>query len=192
MGGAGSEARTTRWSVILAARTQDESCRKLALENLADAYWKPIYCYLRRDGQSDATAKDLTQEFFREFFLEGKLLEAADRELGGFRQLLRTALKRFVSNVKRDQLAESLPLDAGLARMLPNIVTLVCEKFRPFTGCSFGALLADAETDVLVLETIKDLHKKQAESAPAGPRQEVATAIYYAAIARSSGEALHR
>jgi hypothetical protein len=80
-------------------------------------------------------------------------------------------------------LAKSLPLDAGLAHLLPNILTLVCEKLRPFTGCSFRALLADPQTDVSVLETINDLYKKQAESAPAGPPREAATAIYYAAIA---------
>jgi hypothetical protein len=28
----------------------------------------------------------------------------------------------------QEQLAESLPLDAGMAHMLPNIFTLVCEK----------------------------------------------------------------
>lgn len=83
----------------------------------------------------------------------------------------------------RNQLAESLPLDAGIARMLPDILTVVCDKLRPFTGCSFGALLVDPETDLLVIETIKDLHKKRAESVPPGPLQEVATAIYYAAIA---------
>jgi hypothetical protein len=86
----------------------------------------------------------------------------------------------------RDQLAESLPLDAGIAGLLPDILTMVCEKLRPFTGCSFGALLLDPQTDLLLLETIKDLHKKQAQSAPSGPRQEVATAIYYAAIASAS------
>jgi hypothetical protein len=83
----------------------------------------------------------------------------------------------------RNQLAESLPLDAGMAHILPNILTMVCEKLRPFTGCSFGALLVDPETDLLVIGTIKDLHKKRAESMPPGPLQDVATAIYYAAIA---------
>jgi hypothetical protein len=81
------------------------------------------------------------------------------------------------------QLAGSLPLEAGMVHMLPNVLTVVCEKLRPFAGCSFGALLTDPETDLPVLETIKDLHKKQAESSPSGQRKEVATAIYYAAIA---------
>jgi predicted RNase H-like nuclease (RuvC/YqgF family) len=60
---------------------------------------------------------------------------------------------------------------------------VVCEKLRPFTGCSFGALLLDPETDLTVIETIKVLHKRQAESTVSESRQAVATAIYYAAIA---------
>ncbi len=70
-----------------------------------------------------------------------------------------------------------------MVHMLPDVLTVVCEKLKPFTGCSFGALLTDPETDLLVLETIKDLYKRQAESSPSGQRKEVATAIYYAAIA---------
>lgn len=75
----------------------------------------------------------------------------------------------------RHCLAESLPVDAGLARMFPDVFVAVCEKLRPFAGCSFGALLTDPKTDLLVIETIKDLHKHQAESAPSSPAQEVAT-----------------
>lgn len=83
----------------------------------------------------------------------------------------------------RDQLAESLPLDAGVAHLLPSILGEVCEKLKPFTGCSVKDLLTDSETDPLVAEAIKDIHKKQAESAPSECAREVATAIYYAAIA---------
>jgi len=103
MGGMASRLPKTRWSLILGARTTDQTRRSLALENLASTYWKPIYCYLRKRGYSNEEAKDLSQDFFRGFILEGKLLQTADKELGCFRQLLRTALKRFVNNVERDK-----------------------------------------------------------------------------------------
>jgi hypothetical protein len=83
----------------------------------------------------------------------------------------------------QNQLAESLPLDAGIHHLLPNILTVVCEKLKPFTGCSLKDLLLDPETDPLVLKTIKDIHKKQAESAPLELEQEVAIAVYYVTIA---------
>jgi len=79
-------------------------------------------------------------------------------------------------------LAESLSLDAGITRMLPDIVSVVFEKLKPFTGCSYREILLNPEADPSVLETIKNLHKRRAESA-SGPAQEVAAIIYYASIA---------
>jgi len=103
MGGTGSRFPSTHWSLILNVRTQDETRRRLAAESLIGGYWKPVYCYLRKRGYGNEQAKDLTQDFFCEFFLGAKLLQAADRKIGRFRQLLLTALKRFISNVERDK-----------------------------------------------------------------------------------------
>ena len=103
MGGMGSQFPSTHWSVILNARTQDETRRRLAIENLIEGYWKPVYCYLRKRGYANEEAKDLTQDFFCEFFLGTKLLQAADKKIGRFRQLLLTALKRFARNIERDK-----------------------------------------------------------------------------------------
>jgi RNA polymerase sigma-70 factor (ECF subfamily) len=103
MGGTGSRFPSTHWSQILNVRTQDQTRRRLVTESLIAGYWKPIYCYLRKQGYGNEEAKDLTQDFFCEFFLGAKLLQAADRKIGRFRQLLLTALKRFVSNVERDK-----------------------------------------------------------------------------------------
>lgn len=114
MGGMGSKLPATRWSLILAARTQDDVRRRLAIASLTDLYWKPVYCYLRRRGYRNEEAKDLTQEFFCGFILEGKLLQAADREIGCFRQLLTTALKRFLSNVARDKSRKKRAPEGGV------------------------------------------------------------------------------
>lgn len=103
MGGMASKLPETRWSLILSARTQNQTRRHLAMDNLTMAYWKPTYCYLRRRGYQNEEAKDLTQDFFYKFIVTGKLLETADREIGCFRQLLSTTLKRFISNVERDK-----------------------------------------------------------------------------------------
>ena len=103
MGGTGSQFPSTHWSLILNVRTQDETRRRLATESLIEGYWKPVYCYLRKRGYGNEEAKDLTQDFFCEFFLGARLLGAADKKIGRFRQLLLTALKRFISNVERDK-----------------------------------------------------------------------------------------
>jgi len=117
MGGTGSRLPETRWSLILGARTHDQTRRRLAIANITNAYWKPIYCHLRRRGYSNEEAKDLTQEFFCEFVLDGTLLQTADRELGCFRQLLSTALKRFTINVERDKNRKKRAPEGGVVAL---------------------------------------------------------------------------
>ncbi|MCU0917712.1 MAG: hypothetical protein MUC88_24590 [Planctomycetes bacterium] len=87
------------------------------------------------------------------------------------------------TSLLRTHLAESLPLEAGLARLLPKILTAVCEKLQPFAGGCCGVLLVNPQTELSVLRAIKDLHKQRAAAAEVGPLQDVAAAIYYAAIA---------
>ncbi len=114
MGGMGSKLPETRPSLLLAACTRDQARRSIAIANLTNAYWKPVYCYLRRRGYRNEEAKDLTQEFFTKFILEGKLLQSVDREIGCFRQLLTTALKRFIINVVRDKSRKKRTPEGGI------------------------------------------------------------------------------
>ena len=55
---------TTQWSVVLAARRSDTTCAQAALARLCQAYWYPLYAYVRRRGHQAYDAEDLTQEFF--------------------------------------------------------------------------------------------------------------------------------
>ena len=54
---------TTRWSLILDARTGPESARR-AMEEIYRAYRGPVLAYVRRSGRSDGDAEDLVQDFF--------------------------------------------------------------------------------------------------------------------------------
>ena len=354
MGGTGSQFPSTRWSLILDARTQDETRRQRAAQNLIEGYWKPVYCYLRKRRYRNEDAKDLTQDFFCEFFVTGRLLHPADKKIGRFRSFLLTALEHFISNVERDKkrkkrappkgiislsspqfedidlpaaavtpeeafdhawtavllyqvirevkkqysspemlnhwrvfelkilapaldnaqdlsmrqisqrcgvdsegraanmlitvkrrfrsvlrrrlrdlalsdseaeaelreisafnklarlwevgedpptgqdglikeqrraeflcdrLAEPLPLEPTAARTLPATLSYVLEQFTPFVGCSVGALLFDPDTDPSVIWQIKEQYREKAESCPSELERQVATVIYYAAIA---------
>jgi len=102
MRGMASKLASTRWSQIFAARTQDQTRRNLAIQNLTCAYWKPIYYYLKRRGHNHEEAQDLTQGFFCKLFIEGKLLQTADIKISRFRNLLYTALRCFVYNEVRN------------------------------------------------------------------------------------------
>lgn len=88
---------TTHWTVVLAAgqRASPESGRALAA--LCDAYWLPVYSFLRRQGCRAADAQDYTQQFFAEL-LEKNSLAVADPQRGRFRSFLLTAVKNFLSH----------------------------------------------------------------------------------------------
>lgn len=92
---------TTHWSIIVAARTEDEYERRAIINDLMAKYWKPVYCYLRRHGHRDDVARDLTQGFFCDIVLDRELIQRADQAKGRFRTLLLTALERYRVSVHR-------------------------------------------------------------------------------------------
>ena len=88
----------TRWTVVLTAAGEESGTRRQrALEELAQAYWFPLYAYIRRQGRSTAEAEDLTQGFFARL-LEKKALSAVDRDKGKFRSFLLASVKNFLAN----------------------------------------------------------------------------------------------
>ena len=91
---------TTHWSVILQATDSHSPHAAEAMDRLCKAYWYPIYAFLRRQGQNENDAADLTQDFFAHL-LEKKRIPAADRQRGRFRTFLIAALKNHVTDLKR-------------------------------------------------------------------------------------------
>lgn len=87
----------TRWSVVLAAGSNDSARARDALEKLCRIYWHPIFAFVRRQGHSPHDAQDLTQEFFARL-LAKNYLGAADRSRGRFRSFLLASLKHFLAN----------------------------------------------------------------------------------------------
>ena len=110
-----SRFHTTHWSVILAARTEDEDQRKEIVSEITIKYWRPVYCYLRRKGFHDADAKDLTQGFFCEIVLDRELIQHADQTKGRFRTLLLTALERYLKII-RVQLKKQLLIQVKIGK----------------------------------------------------------------------------
>ena len=87
---------TTHWSVVLAAGAEDQ-IGKQALSDLCQAYWYPVYAYVRRQVNDVHQAQDQTQAFFATL-LEKRTIEGADPQRGRFRAYLLTACKRFLVN----------------------------------------------------------------------------------------------
>jgi len=49
---------------VLAAGVRSSPDAAVALEQLCESYWFPLYAFVRREGYQQAEAQDLTQGFF--------------------------------------------------------------------------------------------------------------------------------
>jgi RNA polymerase sigma-70 factor (ECF subfamily) len=88
---------TTSWSLIASAGRASAPDAREALARLCEAYWYPLYAFVRRRGHGAEEALDLTQGFFARI-IEKQDLADADRARGRFRSWLLGALKHFLAN----------------------------------------------------------------------------------------------
>lgn len=96
--------RTTRWSLVANAAQGETESGRLALEELCQAYWFPVYAFARRQGSTPEAAADLAQSFFLHL-LSGGALAAADPERGRFRTFLLAAFQNHCRNAYRAETA---------------------------------------------------------------------------------------
>jgi RNA polymerase sigma-70 factor (ECF subfamily) len=81
---------------VLAAGEGDSEPARSALESLCQAYWYPIYVYVRRKGHGPDDSQDLTQEFFAQLISKDHV-RLADRKKGKFRTFLLATLDYFLA-----------------------------------------------------------------------------------------------
>jgi len=82
---------------VLTAARSDTTKAHDALARLCQAYWHPLYAYVRRRGHSPEDAQDLTQEFFARL-LERHAVATVSPEKGRFRSFLLASLNHFLSD----------------------------------------------------------------------------------------------
>ena len=82
---------------MLTAGRSDTTRAQDALARLCQAYWHPLYAYVRRRGYSPEDAQDLTQGFFAHL-LEHNAVASVNRDKGRFRSFLLASLNHFLSD----------------------------------------------------------------------------------------------
>ena len=87
---------TTSWSQVLAARDSPSNESRQALEALCQAYWYPLYAFVRRKGFDPEESRDLTQAYFA-LLLEKGYLQDFDPSKGRFRVFLMASVTHFLS-----------------------------------------------------------------------------------------------
>jgi RNA polymerase sigma-70 factor (ECF subfamily) len=101
----GERFPTTRWSLVAAARDPASPEAAEALRHLCQAYWYPLYAFVRRQGHSVHDAQDLTQGFFTDL-IERRSLGSVDRSKGRLRSFLLASLKHFLAKERARERAQ--------------------------------------------------------------------------------------
>ena len=87
----------TAWTRIKKVKDATPSQSRHALAELCDAYWRPVYAFIRRKGNDPHRAADLTQGFFSLLIEPGALAAVAEGK-GRFRSFLMAACTHYMSN----------------------------------------------------------------------------------------------
>ena len=82
---------------MLATTDADSERAQAALARLYQAYWYPLYAFVRARGYSPHEAQDLAQDFFCSL-LKRNSLHSVTKEKGRFRSYLIGAAKHFLAN----------------------------------------------------------------------------------------------
>jgi DNA-directed RNA polymerase specialized sigma24 family protein len=101
---------TTHWSDVIAAGDRAAPEAVAALAALCEAYWYPIYAFIRCRIHSPDKAHDLAQDYFTRL-LEKPVIAAADRSKGRFRAFLKTDCQHFLIDDHRRKRVRAAVLD---------------------------------------------------------------------------------
>jgi RNA polymerase sigma-70 factor (ECF subfamily) len=183
--------------MVIAARGHPAVEGREALTSLCQAYWCPIYEYIRHRGYPAQDAQDLAQEFFSRL-IEKNFAGQADRARGRFRSFLLGAVKHFLAVESRHAHAEKR---GGGMRGLPLELDTAANRYhlqdrdasRPDKSFERRWVVTGLDCALASLRTIK--HFDQLKSFLTGGDSEISYAQLSAELGMSEGAlkvAIHR
>ena len=115
-GGPDRRFDSTLWTIVLTAKDPASPHRREALETLIQAYWKPLYYFVRRRGNDFEASKDITQGFFAAL-IERDFLRGVEPDKGKFRTFLLASLQNYLA----DHYDKSVALKRGGGKTLLSL-----------------------------------------------------------------------
>lgn len=110
------------------------------------------------------------------------LLKIGEDAKDSDRPMKRNESKR---EILRRQLAVPLPLEKSQIDMLPAALSQLCRTLGLLAGESINSLVQDPTTDISLILRIKQYSRELSATCESEDDREVATALYYAAIAHA-------
>jgi RNA polymerase sigma-70 factor (ECF subfamily) len=86
--------QTTRWTLVERASGALDAEAAAALAPLCDAYWYPIYAFIRRSGHGPHDTEDLTQGFFARLLEQERITDGNRERFSALRPARRSAPPR--------------------------------------------------------------------------------------------------
>ena len=153
---------TTRWTVVAEAGHASSLDAGVALQELCEAYWFPLYAFAKRTSRSREEAQDLTQAFFLEL-LSKNVVGQADRGRGKFRSFLLTSFKNFMSKEREKGRAQkrgggTLPISLDFQRADSD------HRFEPASGLTAEQIFDQQWALTLLERTFSQLEREQTEA----------------------------
>lgn len=126
---------TTEWSLVLSAAKDPGAEPHEALARLCEAYWFPLYAYVRRRGYSTEDAQDVVQLYFLRL-IETRFIDAAKPHAGRFRAFLLHTMKQFLIDRKRREQAArrgggQLPIRIDSAAAESRVGAAISDRTTP-------------------------------------------------------------
>ncbi len=136
-----SQFAQTRWTLVLRARGRTTQAR-VALSELCESYYQPVFRFLRREGHDEEGARELAQAFFARVLERGEVGDA-DPARGRFRSYLLGAVKHF----RADEHKHRSRLKRGGGAIPESLDAPVSEEAGPPELADPGARVPDTWFD---------------------------------------------
>jgi RNA polymerase sigma-70 factor (ECF subfamily) len=153
---------TTRWTLILEAKTSAEA-RRAALVQLFQTYWQPLFVLFRSKGLPPDAAKDAVQSLAVQL-IERDAIAQLDPARGKLRAWLRSAAQNLLANQHEAATAQK----RGGAELV-TIDLEVVERTAVAEGVGPDAAFERAWADGVMQRSLQRLEREWAEEQRAGP-----------------------
>ena len=156
----------SRWSIVLASGRSQSPEAPEAMTLLCQAFWQPVFGFIRQRGYSVDQARYAMQEFFGHV-RDRRTGTPADRPQGRLRMFLRSCLQNYLATTDRHVSARDRSGNTDLVPLPPRALDATDGDVQPLASNAFDAF------DVAWARVIFDraLERLQSEAELRGRRE---------------------